>query len=37
MILNMLLNEISTDSACDDGTCTVSSGGRAHTVLSGSK
>ena len=36
MVLNMLLNEIGLDSACSDGVCTVSSGGRAHAVLSGS-
>ena len=37
MVLNMLLNGIGMNSACDDGVCTVSSGGRTHTVLSGSK
>ena len=37
MVLNMLLNKIGLDSACSDGVCTVSSGWRTHTVLSGSK
>ena len=35
MVLNMLLNEIGLDSACSDGACTVSSGGKVHAVLSG--